>query len=58
MSALPLAHFGHWYVQLPFALPPLALIAYLALTSLRDRKRRRQKENETPQDEPGQRRPS
>ncbi len=37
------AHLGHWYVQLAFAGPALALIAYMTLDSLRRRRQERRK---------------
>lgn len=43
MNLLLYAHLGHWYVQLPFVVPSLVIMIYMARTNLRDRKRRRQK---------------
>ena len=37
------AHLGHWYVQLAFAVPALALIAYMTRDSLRRRRAQRRK---------------
>jgi hypothetical protein len=34
------AHLGHWYVQLAFAVPALAIIAVMGRDSLRRRRRR------------------
>jgi hypothetical protein len=38
---LPSAHLGHWYVQLAFAAPALAIIGYMTRDSLRRRRRER-----------------
>jgi hypothetical protein len=38
---IPYAHLGHWYVQLAFAAPALAVIGYMARDSLRRRWRQR-----------------
>lgn len=35
-----LAHLGHWYVQLAFAVPALAIIAVMSRDSLRRRRKR------------------
>lgn len=40
------AHLGHWYVQLAFAAPALALIAYMTRDSLRRRLRERRKQRQ------------
>jgi membrane protein implicated in regulation of membrane protease activity len=37
------AHLGHWYVQIAFAAPALALIAYMTRDSLRRRRQERRK---------------
>lgn len=39
------AHLGHWYVQLAFAGPALALIGYMTRDSLRRRRQERRKRN-------------
>lgn len=46
MSVPPLAHLGHWYVQIAFAAPCLVIISYMVLTSSRDRLRNRRKRDE------------
>ena len=35
------AHLGHWYVQLAFAVPALAVLGYMGRDSLRRRRRER-----------------
>ncbi len=40
-TIVPFAHLGHWYVQLAFAVPALAIIAYMLRDSLRRRWRER-----------------
>ena len=40
------AHLGHWYFQLAFAAPALALIAYMTRDSLRRKLRERRKQRE------------
>lgn len=43
--AVPLAHFGHWYISLPVYLGPVvAVMAYLAISAWRDRRRIRNEE--------------
>jgi hypothetical protein len=37
---LALAHFGHWYVSMIYAAPALLLGGGLAISTLRDRRRR------------------
>lgn len=41
MITLPLAHFGHWYVQLIFAAPVLLVAGVLGLDSVKQRLRNR-----------------
>jgi hypothetical protein len=43
--ALPLAHLGHWYVQIAFAVPSLLIIGYMGRDSLRRRRRARNEES-------------
>jgi hypothetical protein len=38
---LALAHLGHWYFQVLFAVPALAIIGYMARDSWRKRRRDR-----------------
>jgi hypothetical protein len=40
-TIVPYAHLGHWYVQLAFAVPALAIIGYMMRDSLRRRLRER-----------------
>jgi hypothetical protein len=40
-TVVPFAHLGHWYVQLAFAAPALAIIGYVMRDSLRRRLRER-----------------
>jgi hypothetical protein len=40
-TIVPSAHLGHWYVQLAFAAPALAIIGYVMRDSLRRRLRER-----------------
>jgi hypothetical protein len=40
------AHLGHWYVQLAFAAPALALIGFMSRDSLRRKLRERRKQRE------------
>jgi hypothetical protein len=40
-TVVPYAHLGHWYVQLAFAAPALAIIGYVMRDSLRRRLRER-----------------
>jgi hypothetical protein len=40
---LPLAHLGHWYFQVLFAVPALAVIGYMIRDSLRKRRSDRRK---------------
>jgi hypothetical protein len=35
----PIAHFGHWYVDLLYLAPLLVVLGALGLSSLRDRRR-------------------
>jgi hypothetical protein len=42
--ALELAHLGHWYVQIAFAVPSLLIIGYMGRDSLRRRRRRARRE--------------
>lgn len=52
MSHIPIAHFGHWYVQIAFAAPALVILAYMLVTSWRHRAReRRQRRNEMHHDQ-------
>jgi hypothetical protein len=37
------AHLGHWYIQLAFAAPALAIIAYMTRDSLRRKRVERRK---------------
>ena len=38
MSALPLAHAGHWIVNVLYVVPLLIVVAMLAVSSIRDRR--------------------
>lgn len=38
---IPLAHFGHWYVQIIFAVPVLLLAGALGVDNLRKRRGQR-----------------
>jgi hypothetical protein len=38
------AHLGHWYVQLAFAGPALAVLGYMGRDSLRRRRERKTRE--------------
>jgi uncharacterized membrane protein len=38
MSAVPIAHAGHWLVNVLYVVPLLVVIAMLAISSLRDRR--------------------
>jgi hypothetical protein len=40
-TIVPSAHLGHWYVQIAFAVPALAIIGYMLRDSLRRRLRER-----------------
>jgi membrane protein implicated in regulation of membrane protease activity len=40
---VPLAHFGHWYVQILFVAPVVLLVAALSFQSWRENRRRRKK---------------
>jgi hypothetical protein len=42
---LPLAHLGHWYVQIAFAVPSLLIIGYMGRDSLRRRRRARREQS-------------
>lgn len=39
-----LAHAGHWVVQVAYFLPVLAFLAWLAVTTVRERRRERDRE--------------
>jgi membrane protein implicated in regulation of membrane protease activity len=41
---IPLAHFGHWYVQIIFAAPVLVLAVLMTVDTMRARRRRRDEE--------------
>jgi len=41
MTAPPLAHAGHWLVQLAYLAPLVLLVGMLAVGKLRDRRERR-----------------
>jgi len=43
MSSPPLAHAGHWLVQLAYLAPLVALVGMLLLGKLRDRRARRRR---------------
>jgi membrane protein implicated in regulation of membrane protease activity len=43
---IPLAHFGHWYVQLIFAAPVLVLVLLMGIDTVR--KRRAERKGPTP----------
>ncbi len=43
---VPSAHLGHWYVQIAFAVPALAIIGYMTRDSLRRRRRERREARE------------
>jgi hypothetical protein len=47
-TILPYAHLGHWYVQLAFAAPALAIIGYMLRDSLRRRWRERRSAGSRP----------
>jgi len=36
---MPLAHAGHWLVNLAFALPAITFIGWLAIVQIKDRRR-------------------
>ena len=38
MTALPLAHAGHWLVNVLYLVPLVIVVAMLAVSSLRDRR--------------------
>jgi len=38
MSALPLAHVGHWLVNVLYLVPLVIVVAMLAISTMRDRK--------------------
>ena len=38
------AHLGHWYVQIAFAAPALAVLGYMGRDSLRRRRARRREQ--------------
>ena len=38
MTTLPLAHVGHWLVNVLYLVPLLIVVAMLAISSLRDRR--------------------
>jgi hypothetical protein len=38
------AHLGHWYVQLAFAVPALALIGFMTRDSVKRKRRERRKQ--------------
>jgi hypothetical protein len=42
MTTLPLAHFGHWWGQLLFALPVVLLFGFVAWDNIKRRWRDRQ----------------
>ena len=48
-TVVPSAHLGHWYVQLAFAAPALAIIGYIMRDSLRRRLRERRAARAQPQ---------
>ena len=37
----PLAHAGHWLASLVYVVPPLAVVIWIAVVELRDRRRKR-----------------
>jgi membrane protein implicated in regulation of membrane protease activity len=39
MSAMPIAHAGHWLVQVAYFLPVVGFLAWLAWTTLKERRR-------------------
>ena len=41
MTPLPLAHAGHWAIYVLYAAPVIIVLASIAVTMLRDRRRRR-----------------
>jgi hypothetical protein len=47
MSAPPLAHAGHWLVQVAYLAPLVVLVAMLVLGKLRTRRERRRNEGVT-----------
>ena len=48
MIAFPLAHFGHWYIQILFVAPVLVLVGALSFQGWRENRQRRKKESPTP----------
>jgi ABC-type transport system involved in Fe-S cluster assembly fused permease/ATPase subunit len=48
MTVIPLAHFGHWYVQILFVAPVVLLVGALSFQSWRENRRRRKKESPAP----------
>ena len=47
MTVPPLAHAGHWLVQIAYLAPLVGLVAMLLLGKLRDRRERRRKAGAT-----------
>ena len=47
MTAPPLAHAGHWLVQIAYLAPLVVLVAILAIGKLRARRERRRNEGVT-----------
>jgi hypothetical protein len=41
VTPLPLAHAGHWAIYVLYAVPVIIVLASIAVTMLRDRRRRR-----------------
>jgi hypothetical protein len=49
-SAAPpvvMAHLGHWYVQLAFVAPVIAVVAWLSILSWRDRRAERRERSDS-----------
>lgn len=46
LIALPLAHAGHWAVDLLYVTPLLIVVAVLAYASIKDRRRARREDGE------------
>jgi len=44
---LPLAHLGHWYIQILFVAPVVIIVAVLSFQSRREKRQQQKKESPT-----------
>jgi len=51
MIELPVAHAAHWYFLPIYAAPVILILCTVAITTIRERRERREEARETPSDE-------